>query len=406
MGQKFDPAQALRDVQHFGEEGGVVPAIDPAVTSTFLNPDDMERVFRGELQGCYLYSRHSNPTVMAFGKKLAAMEGMPQAFGVSSGMAAISSALLQLLMGGGHILCSRTVYGGTWALLNNVFPRLGIQTTFVDPMDMEQWRQAIRPDSKVIFTETLSNPLLAAPDLKALSALAKEHSLKLVVDNTFTPALIAPGQLGADVVVYSCTKYISGSSDLIAGAIVSSEEFIGELMDVNQGVVMLQGPVMDARIAYELYTRLDHLPLRMKAHSQAAQHLAERLVEAQVEGLIYPGLKTHPQHELLKSMLHPEYGFGGMMTLDLGSLDRALYLARRLQEEKFGLFAVSLGFTRTLMSCPAASTSSEIPQEEQKAMGLSPGLLRLSLGLCGNHEVMSERFLKCYKETFTNSAPP
>ncbi len=395
---KRDPAQGIRDVQHFGEEGGVVPVIDHAVTSTFLKPDDMERVFRGELTGCYLYSRHSNPTVMAFGKKLAAMEGMPAAFGVASGMAAIHSAVMQIMLGGGHMVSSRTIYGGTWALFQNILPKFSVQTTFVDPQNLQEWEAAIRPDTRLLYVETLSNPLLGAADLKALGVLAKKHGLQFVVDNTFTPVLISPAEFGADVVVYSCTKYISGSSDLIAGAIVGSEEFIAGLMDVNQGLVMLQGPVMDPRVAYELYSRLDHLPLRMRAHSEAAQILAERLTQEGVLNLSYPGLSNHPQHSLLQSMLNKGYGFGGMLTLDLGSLEKALHLARRLQEEKFGLFAVSLGFTRTLMSCPSASTSSEIPVEEQLQMGLTPGLLRLSIGLVGDPHVMADRFIRCYRE--------
>ncbi|HCM38461.1 MAG: hypothetical protein A2070_14345 [Bdellovibrionales bacterium GWC1_52_8] len=389
--------QAIRDIQHFGEEGGVVPVIDVAATSTFLDPADMERAFRGELPDRYLYSRHANPTVNAFGRKLAAMEGMEAALGVASGIAAIASAVEQLMPQGGHLVSSQTIYGGTYALFNNIFPNRGIQVTFVDPDDVSAFEKAIRPDTKVIYTETVSNPLLGISDLKALGALAKKKNIKLVVDNTFTPVQVAPVEFGADVVVYSCTKYLSGSSDLIAGAIVGSRKFIDDLVDLNHGVVMLMGPVMDPRVAHELYLRLDHLPIRMAAHSRSAGYLAIKMEEAGVK-TIYPGLKSHPHHELIKSIMHPEYGFGGMVTVDCGTKERAAKLASRLQEEKFGLYAVSLGFSRTLMSCPAVSTSSEIPEDAQKKMHLSQGLLRLSIGYTGSDKVMWERFEKCYRE--------
>jgi methionine-gamma-lyase len=337
--------------------------------------------------------------VAAFGKKLAAMEGMEAALGVSSGMAAIACALEQLLPEGGHVVSSRTIYGGTYALFTNVFPRRGIRVTLVDPDDVSAFERAMEPDTKVLYTETMSNPLLGISDLKALGKLARERNARFVVDNTFTPALVSPARYGADVVLHSCTKYISGMSDLIAGAIVGKAKFIEELVDINRGIAMLTGPVMDAQVAHKLYMRLDHLPLRMAAHSRSAGYLAAKMEEAGVP-VIYPGLKSHPQHELMKRMMHPEYGFGGMVTVDCGAREKAFALSARLQGEKFGLYAVSLGFSRTLMSCPAMTTSSEIPAEEQAKMRLSPGLLRLSIGYTGSDKVMWERFHHCWKELF------
>jgi methionine-gamma-lyase len=389
--------QAIRDVQHFGEEGGVVPVIDVASTSTFLNPKDMGRTFKGELEGCYLYSRHSNPSVTSFGMKLAAMEGMEAGLGVASGMAAIASAVEQLLPDGGHIVSSRTVYGGTYALFTNLLPKRGIRTTFVDPNDVGAFERAIRPDTKLLYTETISNPILSVCDLEALSALARARALKLVVDNTFAPLLITPARFGADVVIHSCTKYISGASDLIAGAIIGDKSFIQSLVDVNTGVVMLMGPVMDPRVAHELYMRLDHLALRMAAHAAAAAKLASRL-ESEKIPVIYPGLAAYRHRALMQKMINPGYGFGGMLTVDCGSSERAIALATALQNAKFGLYAVSLGFSRTLMSIPSNSTSSEIPESEQKAMGLAPGLLRLSVGYTGDDEEMIARFLRCWRE--------
>ncbi|MFI5391918.1 MAG: aminotransferase class I/II-fold pyridoxal phosphate-dependent enzyme, partial [Bacteriovoracales bacterium] len=188
--------QAIRDVQIFGEEGGVVPVIDHASASTFLNPDDMERVFRGELQGCYLYSRHTNPTVTAFSKKMAAMENTQAAFGVASGMAAITCAVEQIMQNEGHIISSNTIYGGTYALFENILKKRGIEITFVDPLDVSAFEKAIKPNTKMIYTETMSNPLLGVGDLDAIGKLCQKNNIKLVVDNTFTPLMVTPSNLG------------------------------------------------------------------------------------------------------------------------------------------------------------------------------------------------------------------
>lgn len=395
----FSPEQAMRDIQHFGEEGGVVPVIDVASTSTFLDPKDMERTFTGELQGCYLYSRHSNPTVSIFGKKIAAMENAPAALGVASGMAAISCTITQIMKDhkNGHIIASQTVYGGTYALFKNILPAQGIDITLIDMSDLKAVEAAITPNTKILYTETLSNPLLSAADIKSLAAICKKHGIKLIVDNTFTPMMVQPLNLGADIVLHSCTKYISGSSDFIAGAIAGSVEFINSLIDVNSGMVMLTGPVLDPRIAHELYLRLDHLGIRMKAHSEMALFLAQKM---QQEGMpvIYPGLSSHPQHELFKTFANSQYGFGGILTLECSTPEEARILATELQNEKFGLYAVSLGFSRTLMSCSAKSTSSEIPEADRKKMGLSEGLLRFSIGYSGDRDEMWSRFRKCYSK--------
>jgi methionine-gamma-lyase len=189
---------------------------------------------------------------------------------------------------------------------------------------------------------------------------------------------------------------------MIAGVIASSEDFINSLIDINSGMVMLTGPVMDARIAHELYLRLDHLPIRMEAHSRYAQTLAERMEETGVP-VIYPGLKSNPQHQLFKSHLNEGFGFGGMLTVDCGTSTRAMNLAQELQNQKFGLYAVSLGFSRTLMSCPSVSTSSEIPEQEQREMNLSPGLLRLSIGFTGNLDTQWVRFQESFEKVMASS---
>ncbi len=402
MKHRQPPEQDLRDVQHFGEEGGVVPVIDVAATSTFMNPSDMERTFQGELQGCYLYSRHSNPTVNIFGKKIAAMEGAEAAVGVSSGMAAIACTIDQLFRnegtnGGGHLVSARTVYGGTYALFKNVLPARGIDVTFVEIADLTAVESAITSETRVVYAETLSNPLLTVTDIRKLAAICKKRKIRLVIDNTFAPLMVRPLELGADVVIHSCTKYISGSSDFIAGVIAGSAEFVASLIDVNHGSVMLTGPVMDPRVAHELYLRLDHLPIRMQAHARMALELAKRMESAKIP-VIYPGISSHPQSGLFQEFAHPNYGAGGILTVDCGTADRARILATCLQDAKFGLYAVSLGFSRTLMSCSAKSTSSEIPAEEQKQIGLSEGLLRFSIGYIGDLDTMWSRFEKCWKD--------
>lgn len=394
--QKSGLKQRIRDLQHFGEEGGVVPAIDLAVTSTFLNPKDMEQTFLGEKEGCYLYSRHSNPTVNMFSAKMAAFENTEAALGVASGMSAISSVIEQLMPVGGEIVSSLTVYGGTYALFKNIFPRQGIHTRFVDIEDLAAVEKAITKNTKILYTESISNPLLKLSLLPKLAALAKKHQLKFVVDNTFAPCLLTPAEHGADVVIHSCTKYISGSADMIAGVICGTQEFISQLIDVNTGVVMLKGPVMDSRSAHELYMRLDHLPIRMKAHSDSALALARSLEKSGVP-VIYPGLESHSQHADYKQLLHSEFGFGGMMAVETSSAEKAMQLAQALQNNKFGLYAVSLGFSRTLMTVPAITTSSEISNEDQVKMKLNKGLLRLSIGYVGQDEIMFERFLSAYK---------
>lgn len=397
--KNFNPEQAIRDVQHFGEEGGVVPVIDVAATSTFLDPKDMERTFEGELQGCYLYSRHSNPTVNIFGKKIAAMENAEAALGVASGMAAIACAVEQVFrnegLRTGHLVTSQTVYGGTYALFKNVFPLRGIEVDFVDVSNLTAIEAAIRPDTKLVYVETLSNPLLTVADLDGIAAICRKHKLKLVVDNTFAPMLVQPLLHGADIVVHSCTKYISGSSDFIAGAVAGSKEFIASLIDINHGSVMLTGPVMDPRVAHELYLRLDHLGVRMAAHSKMALFLAQKMKAAGMP-VIYPGLEGHPQHALMKTLGAERLGYGGILTLECADADQARVLATKLQNDKFGLYAVSLGFSRTLMSVSAKSTSSEIPLDERKKMGLSEGLLRFSIGYSGDAEEMWKRFQRCY----------
>jgi methionine-gamma-lyase len=225
---------------------------------------------------------------------------------------------------------------------------------------------------------------LKVADIPALADIAHARGLALVVDNTFTPVLVSPAQLGADVVVHSLTKFVNGASDIIGGVICARQELVYRLMDLHTGRVMLLGPTMDPRVAFDVAQRLPHLPLRMREHSRRALAVAEHL-ERLGAPVIYPGLPSHPQHSRFAAQLNPGYGFGGLIAIDCGTAERAEHALDVLQNEVgFGLIAVSLGYFDTLMSCSGSSTSSEIAPEKQAKMGLSPGLLRISIGLTGD----------------------
>lgn len=400
--QNFNPEDAMNEAKReFGEHGGVTPSIERSATFTVMEPGTMPQIFEGvrgpEKGGCFLYSRHFNPTVDVLDRYLAAMEGTESCVSTGSGMSAISCALLQICKNGDHIVSSDTVYGGTHALLSDLFPQFGITTTFVNPTKVEEFEAAIEPNTKVLYTETLGNPTLKVSDIAALSKLAKAKGLKLVVDNTFTPMVISPARLGADIVVYSMTKFINGASDVIAGAICASKDFIYELMDLHTGRVMLLGPTMDPRVAFDLIQRLPHLAIRMREHGRRAMVIAQRL-QSMGAPVTYPGLKTHPQHELFTSLMNQGYGYSGLLTIDCKTRKKAEKMMSVLQnKEKFGFIAVSLGYFDTLMSCSGSSTSSEISEEEQRRMGLSPGLLRIAVGYTGDLEKRIEQIERAIK---------
>ncbi|MFD2540791.1 aminotransferase class I/II-fold pyridoxal phosphate-dependent enzyme [Lacinutrix gracilariae] len=376
----FKPANNIQDLQYFGEFGGVNPSISDSSTYTFLSAKTMFDTFEGNADGCYLYSRHSTPSNLYLGEALAAMEGTETANVTASGMGAITPVIMQLCGSGDHIVSSRTIYGGTYAFLKNFTPRFNIATTFVDITKLDVVEAAITPNTKIIYCESVSNPLLEVADIAGLAKLAKKHNLKLVVDNTFSPLSISPAALGADVVIHSLTKFINGSSDTVGGVVCGTQEFIDNLRNVNDGACMLLGSTMDSLRAASVLKNLRTLHIRMQQHSFNASYLAEKF-----EGLglktVYPGLSSHPSHALFKSMMNDKYGFGGMLTIDVGSLDKANALMEMMQEKNLGYLAVSLGFYKTLFSAPGSSTSSEIPEEEQKEMGLSDGLIRFSIGL-------------------------
>ena len=383
-----NPIEALAHLRHeFGEHGGVNMSIEASSTFTVLEPGTMPEMFKGlkgHDAGCYLYGRHFNPTVYNLGLQLAALEGAEAAYCTASGMGAISSTLFALCESGDHIVASNAVYGGTYAFMHDFLPvKAGVETTFVDITDLDAVKAAIRDNTKVLYTESVSNPTLRVANIPELAGIAREHGAKLVVDNTFSPLILSPIALGADIVVHSITKFISGMSDVIAGAICGTRDFIESLMDLHAGPLMLLGPTMDPKVASKLSLRIPHLPVRMAAHSERALALAERLHELGVK-VGYPGLADHPDRDLFDELRCPEYGYGGIVTIDMVTEDNANRLMSLLQNKyRFGFMAVSLGYFDTLMSCSGSSTSSELTDEDKTAAHISPGLVRLSIGYTG-----------------------
>lgn len=389
---RFDPIESLANMRHeFGEHGGVNMSIETSTTFTVMRAATMPDIFQGrigpEQGGCYLYGRHFNPTVYVLGKQIAALEGAESAYCTASGMSAISGAVLQLCGAGDQIVASNTLYGGTFALFNDFLPpRTGITTTFVDVTDLAAVERAMTARTKVLYCETMSNPTLRVANVPELAKIAHRHGAKLVIDNTFCPLIVSPIQHGADVVVYSLTKFMNGASDIIAGAICGTTAFIQTLMDLHQGALMLLGPTMDPIVAYDISLRLPHLGLRMVEHSRRALAMARRLAERRVP-VIYPGLPAHPEHRLLTELMNSDFGFGGIFCIDAGTTERAFALMEELQNrDRFGYMAVSLGYFDTLMSCSAATTSSEMPAEALARGGVLPGLVRVSIGYTGSLE--------------------
>jgi methionine-gamma-lyase len=395
--KKGMPANKIQDLQFFGEFGGVNPSISDSSTFTYLEGKTMGDVFEGSRDGCYLYSRHTNPSTSYLGQAIAQMEYTKGAVLSASGMAAISSTLLQLCSSKDEIISSRTIYGGTYAFMKNFLPKFNIKTTFVNTTKLEEIESAITKNTKVIYCETISNPLLEVSDISSIAEIAKKNGIKLVVDNTFTPMIFSPSMMGADIVIHSLTKFINGTSDTVGGVVCSDEEFIGSMIDVNSGSAMLLGPVMDALRAASILKNIRTLHLRIKKHSENAMYLARAFKK---DGLrvIYPGLKEHPQHEIMKNSMNDSFGFGGMFVIDAITKEKGNAFMEEMQKDNLGYLAVSLGFYKTLFSAPGLSTSSEIPEHEREEMGLSDGLVRISIGLDNDIERTYNTMIRCMKK--------
>ncbi|MGB8957029.1 MAG: aminotransferase class I/II-fold pyridoxal phosphate-dependent enzyme [Tumebacillaceae bacterium] len=322
------------------------------------------------------YARSGNPTREALENTLAALEDGTRAFAFGSGMAAITTALF-LFSQGDHLIACDDIYGGTFRALTQVLPRFGIETTFVDATDLDQIRAAIRPNTKGLILETPSNPLLRIIDLAGAAELAKEHGILTLVDNTFmSPYLQRPLELGIDIVLHSGTKFLGGHSDVVAGAMVVRDEELGKRLYFLQNAL---GGVLGPQDCFLLQRGLKTLKVRMDASCQNAQRVAEWLYEQQQRGQIadvyYPGLPTHPGHELQKQQAS---GFGAVVSFDAGTEEQAKRLMERVQ---IPLVAVSLGAVESILTYPRTMSHSGMPAAERHKRGITDGLLRFSVGL-------------------------
>ncbi|TAL63224.1 MAG: cystathionine beta-lyase, partial [Bacteroidetes bacterium] len=262
--------------------------------------------------------------------------------------------------------------------------------------NLEEVEKALRPNTRIIYTETMTNPMLQISDIQELASIANRHNLKLVVDNTFTPLIVAPALHGAHIVVHSMTKFINGKNDCVAGVICGTNDFINSLCNVNDGTAMLLGPSLEPIRSSSILKNLHTLHIRMKQHSYNANYLAEKLTGIGVK-VNYPGLKEHPGHKTLKKIMNDEFGFGGMLSIDMGTAEKANALMELMEVKGVGYLAVSLGYFKTLFSCSGKSTSSEIPEDLQREMGMSEGLVRFSVGLDNDIERTFQVMKKCFR---------
>jgi methionine-gamma-lyase len=394
-----DAASRIQDLLQFGEFGDVNPSITDSATYTFMAAKTMESTFEGKAEGCYLYSRHWNPSNKYLADAMAALEDTEAAWVTASGMAAITSVIFQLCNSGDHIVSSLTTYGGTYAFLKNYLPKFNIKVSFVDITDHNSVKQAITDKTRLIYTETMTNPLLQVSDIPALALIANEKGIKLVVDNTFTPLLVSPAKFGAHIVVHSMTKFVNGKNDCIAGAICADNDFINSLCNVNDGTAMLLGPVLDPLRSSSILKNLHTLHIRMKQHSNNALYIAENLKRLGLK-VNYPGLKGNQGHDILMKIINPGYGFGGMLSIDMENMETANTLMEKMETEGVGYLAVSLGYFKTLFSNSGKSTSSEVPEDVQRRMGMSDGLLRFSVGLDNDIERTFSKIEKCLRELY------
>lgn len=372
-GYGFD-TNAVHKGHHTTNEGEQAEPIFTSSSFTFDSAAEAAARFAGEVPG-NIYSRFTNPTVRTFEQRLAILEGGERCVATASGMAAILSTCMGLLKAGDHIVSSRGIFGPTTLLFQNILPRFGVETTFVSLTDPAAWRQAIRPETRMLFLETPSNPLTELADITALAELARQHDCLLVVDNCFcTPALQLPLSLGADIVIHSATKYIDGQGRCIGGAIIGSEQLVGG--DIYS-FLRTAGPSMSPFNAWVFLKGLETLRLRMEAHSSNALQLARWLDEQpRVTHVYYPGLASHPQHELAKRQ---QRAFGGIVAFELeGGRDAAW---RFIDGVRLLSITANLGDTKSTITHPATTTHGRLTAEERSDAGIADGLVRISVGL-------------------------
>lgn len=354
--------------------GAVNVPIYQSSTFEFETAEEGARCFNGESSG-YIYTRLGNPTIQVLEKTVADLEKGFGGIATSSGMGAVSTIYMALLNKGDHIISSDAVYGPSRGLMEDHFSRFGVESTYVNTSDLENIKNAIKPNTKVLYVETPANPTISITDIKACSEIAKKHNLLLVVDNTFSsPYLQRPIEYGADVVFHSVTKFINGHADVVGGIIIAKEEALYKKL---RSMMISMGCNMDPHQAYLVIRGLKTLSIRVERAQQNAMKIAEWLEKhPKVEWIKYPGLKSHPQYEIGKKQMD---GFGSMISFGLkGGLEAGRTLMNNVS---LAILAVSLGGVETLIEHPASMTHSKVSQEDKRKAGISDGLVRYAVGI-------------------------
>jgi O-succinylhomoserine sulfhydrylase len=366
--------RAVRAGQERTNEGEQGEPIFTTSSYVFDSAAQAAARFQG-LEPGNIYSRFTNPTVRTFEQRLAALEGGERCVATGSGMSAILATCMALLNAGDHVVSSRSLFGSTSLLFSNILSRFGLEFDFVSPGDLDAWRAAIRDNTRMLFLETPSNPLTELADIQALAKLAHTHDCVLVVDNCFcTPALQRPLELGADLVVHSATKYLDGQGRCVGGAVVGSQQLVGEGV---YGFVRTAGPSLSPFNAWVFLKGLETLGLRMRAHSQNAAELAEWLSgHAHVAKLYYPGLNSHPQHELAKRQ---QASGGGIVSFEIDGGQEAAW--RFIDATRVMSITANLGDAKTTITHPATTTHGRLSPEARAAAGISDSLIRVAVGL-------------------------
>ncbi|TAK93678.1 MAG: O-succinylhomoserine sulfhydrylase [Aquabacterium sp.] len=355
------------------------------LTSSFTHPDAATAAARfANEEEAFVYSRFTNPTTMMFERRLAALEGTEAAIGTASGMSAILLMIMGLLKAGDHVICSRSVFGATIVLFEREFGKFGVETTFVSQTDLSEWRAAVKPNTKLLFAETPSNPLTEVCDIQALADIAHANGALLAVDNCFcTPAIQQPVKMGADLIIHSGTKYLDGQGRVLAGAICGSDKLInGTFMPVMRGAGMSLSPFN----AWIVLKGLETLAIRMAAQSANAMKLAQWLEQQPaVDKVYYPGLPSHPQHELA---MKQQNGCGGAVVsftakagqgADAAALRKAAFHV--IDHTQLCSITANLGDTKTLITHPASTSHGRLAEEQRLAAGITQGMIRISVGL-------------------------
>lgn len=366
--------RAVRDGQVRTNENEHSEPIFPTSSYVFASAAEAAARFSGEVPG-NIYSRFTNPTVRTFEKRLASLEMAECCVATASGMSAITATIFGLLKTGDHIVSSRSIFGTTTVLLQNIVAKMGIDTTFVELSDLSAWEKAITSETRLLFLETPSNPLLELVDIAALAEIAHKHGCLLAVDNCLcTPALQQPVLLGADIVIHSATKYIDGQGRCMGGAVCGTNDVVGEGVF---GFLRSAGPTMSTFNAWVFLKGLETLKLRMQAHSAAAQELAEWLEQLpEVSKVYYPGLESHPQHALAKTQ---QSAFGGLVSFELNGGKEEGW--RLIDATELLSITANLGDTKTTVTHPATTTHGRLTPEQRTEAGISDGLIRVAVGL-------------------------